>query len=216
MYYCPYYNPDLYREDSTNSYVRVLHASPNAPPVDIYVNNNPVIKNLRFKEFSDYLSLKGGIYNIKVFPAKNNTNLILNKNITVPPKSILTVAAAGNLKDLELLPFIEPKIPIMRNKSMIRFAHLSPDAPAVDITLPDGTILFKNISFKNVSDYISVDPKKYTLQARIANTDKIVLTVPNIILRPNRFYTAYAVGLAMGNPPLELLLPLDGNTYLKV
>lgn len=216
MYYCPYYDPYLYREDSGNSYVRVLHASPNAPPVDIYVNNNPVIKDLRFKEFSDYISLMGGIYNIKVFPTGDKTKPVLNKNITVPPKSIITVAAAGKLENLELLPFIEHKMSIAPNKAMIRFAHLSPDAPALDITLPDGKILFKNISFKNVSDYIPVDPKNYTLQARIANTDKVILTVPNVVLRPNKFYTSYAVGLAGGKPPLQLLLPLDGNTYLKV
>lgn len=216
MFYCPFYDPYMYRDDPGNSYIRILHASPGSPPVDIYVNNNPAVRNLRYREFSDYIPLPGGIYNIKVFPSGNLTSPVINKNITLSPKSAVTVAAVGRLPEIDLISFLEPKMYIPPKKAMIRFAHLSPDAPPVDITLPDGKVIFKNIGFKKISDYIAVSPGNYTLQARISGTDKIVLTVPNVILRPDKFYTAYAVGLAPGNPPLQLLLPLDGNTYLNI
>lgn len=206
----------MYRDDPESSYIRILHASPDSPPVDIYLNNNPVVKNLRYREFSDYIPLPGGMYNVKVFPSGNLTSPVINKNITLPPKSSVTAAVIGKLAEIDLINFVEPKMYIPPKKTMIRFAHLSPDAPPVDITLPDGKVIFKNIGFKNISDYAAVSPGNYTLQTRISGTSQIVLTVPNVILKPNKFYTAYAVGLISGNPPLQLLLPLDGNTYLNI
>ena len=58
-------------------------------------------------------------------------------------------------------------------------------------------------------------PSTYRLQARIAGTDQVILDVPNINLTANRYYTVYAVGLPVGQPPLQVLIPLDGQSYLN-
>ena len=52
----------------------------------------------------------------------------------------------------------------------MRFVHASPDAPAVDITLPDGTAIFSNIAFKEVGDYTPVDAGTYDLEVRPTGT----------------------------------------------
>lgn len=215
--YYPYpaYHNIMQPAPSATSYVRLLHASPNAPAVDVYANDVLIARNLAYRDFTPYLRLRAGNYNIKVYPTGQRTNPVIDTNIMVPPFSIFTVAAIGELPNISLLPIPEPRMPIPLGKLYIRFAHLSPDAPAVDITLPDGTPLFKNVSYKQVTDYIPVDPGTYTLQARIAGTDDVVLTVPNVNLHPNRFYTTYAVGLAQGTPGLQVLIPLDGNSYLR-
>jgi hypothetical protein len=105
-------------------------------------------------------------------------------------------------------------MPIDPNNAMIRFTHLSPNAPAVDITLPDGTILFGNVPFMHLTRYLSVPASNYTLQVRVAGTPTVVLTVPNVVLEPDTFYTVYAVGLVGETPELQALLLLDGNSYL--
>jgi hypothetical protein len=98
-----------------------------------------------------------------------------------------------------------------RRASYVRFVHLSPNAPAVDVTLPDGKKLFSNISFKERSNYISVAPGTYTLQVRPAGSDQVVLSVPGVRLAPGTIYTVYAVGLAGEQPPLDALLAVDGD-----
>ncbi|MDI3411629.1 hypothetical protein QKW52_21435 [Bacillus sonorensis] len=37
----------------------------------------------------------------------------------------------------------------------MRFVHLSPDAPALDLAIKKGPVLFANIPFANASHYIS-------------------------------------------------------------
>ena len=217
-----YYDLDHYAMNYFNqpqpepdSYIRVLHASPDAPPVDIYVNNNLVASNLAYQGFTPYLSLFTGRYNIKVFAAGTRTNPVINTNVNIPPNSIFTVAAVGKLRDISLLPILEPRMRIPSGRLNVRFAHLSPDAPRVDVRLGDGTMLFSNVAFKEVTNYLLVNPGTYTFQVFLAGTNERVLHVPNITLKANRFYTIYAVGLAAGNPPLQVLIPLDGNSYLR-
>lgn len=204
------------RQVAMSSYVRALHASPDAPAVDIYVNNNPVARNVVYREFTPYSPIAGGLYNVKVYPAGTTTNPVINTNVNIPPSSIFTVAITGKLANIGFTLVPEP--PIVRNpgEANIRFVHLSPDAPHVDVILPNGTVLFSDIEYKEISPYISVRPGRYEIQAKVAGTNNVILTVPNINLRPNNIYTIYAVGLASGQPSLQVLIPLDGSTYLPV
>src|SRR5215208_1806650 len=43
-----------------NALVRVVHASPDAPAVDVYVDGNKVLSNVPFFTASDYLPLPAG------------------------------------------------------------------------------------------------------------------------------------------------------------
>ncbi|SDK99681.1 DUF4397 domain-containing protein [Natronincola ferrireducens] len=191
------------------SYIRVFHAVPDAPAVDVYANDCLIVKNISYKHVSHYLSLPAGPTNIKIYPAGSRVNPVLDVNIVVPPMEILTVAAVGTLSTIELLVIEEPKFCAPYYKTNIRFGHLSPNAPTVDITLKDGTVIFSNVSFKDVTDYIRVAPGIYELQVRIAGTNQVVLNLPSVALNPKNFYTIYAVGLVGEMPPLEALLSLD-------
>ena len=173
MFYCPknIYNPySLYRVTPMTSYLRILHASPKSPAVDVYINDMLKFKNLTYKTFTDYIEVISGNYNVKLYAAGSKTMPVLNKNIFVPPEKIYTVAAIGLLPNIDILPIPEPKIDGREDKAYVKFAHLSPNTPAVDIALPDGTILFKNISYKQFTDYIEVSPGTYTLEARPTGT----------------------------------------------
>lgn len=218
MFTCPYLSKfnRQYRKPDPSTYMRVFHASPNAPALDVYVNNTPAFRNLSYRGFSRYVPLPGGgLYNIKVFPAGTRENPVINTNVFIPVGRIYSIAIIGELSNISLLPIEDPRIPITAGKASLRFVHLSPDAPNVDITLPNGTKLFSDVAYKEIENYINVNPGTYTLQARVAGTNNIILTVPNIRLTSNRFYTVYSVGFTSRTPGLQFLIPLDGNSYLQ-
>mgnify|MGYP001578397213 CR=1 FL=1 len=225
MFYCPknYANPyslyranPMYRVQPMNSYFRILHASPKSPAVDVYINDMLKFKNLTYGAFTDYIEVMTGNYTVKLYDTGTKTTPVLNKNIFVPPEKIYTVAVIGLLPNIELLPVPEPKVINPSNNAYIKFAHLSPNLGAVDVALADGKILFKNINYKQFTDYIEVPVGTYTLEVRPTGTKTIALYVPNINLKPNRFYTVYAVGLANDRPGLQALIPLDGSSYLDL
>ncbi|MGO5076091.1 DUF4397 domain-containing protein [Clostridium sporogenes] len=208
-------NKVKFRKSDEKSHVRILHASPDAPAVDIYINDNLISKGLSYKGFTEYMPLISTVYNIKVFPTGKKDVPVINKNFFIPPNSIYTIAATGLLKDIALFPILDKKLDNKDpNKAYVRFVHLSPNAPKVDFYMNSKEI-FNNIGYKNITDYSSVDPKNYTITLRLANTENTVLTSPNANLKANKYYTVYAVGLANGKPPLQVLIPLDGNSYIK-
>jgi hypothetical protein len=209
MFYCPYYNQmtdDFYRAQQMNSYIRVFHASPNAPAVDVYANGNLLVKDLSYKEVSQYLPVPAGTYNIKVYPSGNMMNPVISTNVSIPENSVFNVAAIGTLPNISLYPIPEPLMGEKFGRPCVRFVHLSPNAPAVDIRLADGTMVFNNVSYKGITDYACVPAGTYNLKVNIAGTGNTVLTVPNVRLDSNTYYTIYAVGLAGKSPPLEAVL----------
>ncbi len=206
------YNNNTYdQRKMSTGHVRVIHAVPDAPNVDIYANDKRIASNLAFGKYTDYLSVPEGDYKISLYVAGTKDSPVLTDTLTVEKDSKLTVAAVGNLKDIELRAITDANQAKKAGKAMIRFLHLSPNAPAVDITLPDGTVIFSNIPFENITSYIDVLPMNYTLQVRAAGTDDVVLTVPNVNLDADKYYTVYAIGLAGGKPELQALLIQDGK-----
>jgi hypothetical protein len=100
-------------------------------------------------------------------------------------------------------------------RAYVRFVHLSPNAPNVDVST-GGNKVFSNVGYKKATDYVEVKPGVYNFNVTVSENGQNVLTVPNTRLLPNRIYSIYAVGLAGSSPPLQVLIPLDGNTYLEV
>lgn len=202
------------RQPVTPSHIRLLHASPNTPAVDIYANGSPLARNLSYRGFTEYLAIPSGTYNIVVFRVGQTTNPVLSTNITIPGGSIFTVAAIGLLPNMALLPIEEPRTIIPAGKLMLRFVHLSPNSPNVNLEIQPGGMSLRNVPYRGITQYIPINPATYTFNLIATDTEQRVLYVPNIRLQAGRFYTIYAIGLAAGIPPLQVLIPLDGNTYI--
>lgn len=185
--------------------VRVLHASPDAPKVDIYVNGNKTFENITYYQISPYLDVPAGSYRVEVYPAGQTTNPVLSENVEVRSGRNYTVAAAGQLANLQLVPIMDTTN-IPSNKVKVRFWHLSPNAPAVDIAVQGGDVLFSNVSFTEAAKYFEVDPGRVTLEVRVAGTNDVVLTLRDINLAANEAYTITAFGLVDGTPRLEALI----------
>ena len=192
-------------------YVRILHAVPDAPNVDVYANDTLLVQNLAYGKNTGYMMVPAGTYQVTIYATGTKANPVLSKMLTVGRNDVVTAAAAGMLQSIELLAIPDADIQSVSNKALVRFIHLSPNAPAVDITLPDGMILFSNVAFKHMTDYIPVNQMTYTLQVRVAGTDQVVLTVPGVSVRNNNYYSVYAIGLVGKNPALQALLLEDGD-----
>ena len=200
---------DCFEIKNNSSLVRVFHAAPHAPNVDVYVNDQMVFSNLAFGDFTRYVYLDEGEYNVSVYLAGQKDRPVINQMVDVPSQQIFTIAATGNLDNLGLLviPDKVSKSP-SQNYSSVRVIHLSPNAPGVDI-LVDGDTLFEDISFGEGTDYVDLNPGTYNVNV-VLNTDKSVVLPLKVTLNPDKIYTIYIIG----NPPtLQAVQVVDGNTY---
>ncbi|WP_027119088.1 DUF4397 domain-containing protein [Natronorubrum tibetense] len=55
--------------EAGSAFVRVAHFSPDAPAVDIYADDAPLVENVSFGDVSDYLAVPAGEYTLSIRPA---------------------------------------------------------------------------------------------------------------------------------------------------
>ncbi|SER73686.1 DUF4397 domain-containing protein [Salipaludibacillus aurantiacus] len=190
-----------------NAMVRIVHASPDAPAVDIAVNGDVVVENLDFKTPTDYLELPEGTHTVEIFPAGDLETAVLTKDLSVEGGQAYTVAAIDRLENLQL-KVIEDETAATEGMTWVRAGHLSPDAPSVDITA-NGEVLFASASFPSVTDYAEVSPMTADLEVRVAGTEDAVLELPQTQLEADTLYTVLAVGLVEGEPGLDAIVLAD-------
>lgn len=193
--------------------VRVVHASPDAPAVDVLVNDAVAFSNAPFKGITDYAALNPATYNVKVVPTGATEPVVIGADLTLEARDY-TVVAVGRLADIEPLVLVDNNSAPAAGKAHVRFVHASPDAPAVDIAVKGGPVLFSNIAFKGVGDYLPVDAGTYDLEVRLAGTDTVALSVPGVALNNGTVYTIFAMGLAGGTPALQAVPSADAAPTL--
>lgn len=187
--------------------VRAVHASPDAPNVDILVNDGLAFGNVPFPVVSDYASLPGGTYNVKV-QAIGGGPVVIDADLTLDDGVDYTVAATDLLANITPVVFVDDNT-ISPGQARVRFLHLSPDAPAVDIALAGGgPNLFTDVAFQSSGGYITVAPGTYDLDVNVAMGGPTALSVPGLTLEADTVYTVYAVGL-VGDGSLAAIASID-------
>lgn len=198
---------------SSDARLRVLHASPDAPAVDVYLDGAEEISDLEFDDITDYVTVPAGTHNVQVFPASVNGtgDPVIEADVTLASGTDYTVAAVGFLASIEPLVLVDDNSDPAAGQAKLRFVHASPDAPAVDIYADGAGVVVPNAAFKDASGYLGLDAATYDLEVRAAGTETVALDLPGITLEAGKTYTAFAVGLLSGTPALNAKLTVDAT-----
>jgi hypothetical protein len=175
--------------------VRVVHASPDAPAVDVWVNGKKTLSDVPFFTASGYLDLPAGSYDILVVPAgKTEPAVIDAKGVKVEGGKAYTIAAVGKLANIKAAIFVDNLTAPAAGKAHVRVIHASPDAPAVDVKVANGPTLIPGLAFPTASDYLPVDAGSYDLQVTPAGQSAVVLDLKGTKLEAGKIYDVFAVG----------------------
>lgn len=182
---------------ASKSNVMVIHSSPNAPAVDLLVDNQLAGTNLTFPNNTGYLEVNSGSRNTKVNVTGTNTTVI-EANLSLVQNTAYSVFAVDSVSKIGAVVLTDDLSTPATGKAHVRFVHLSPDAPAVDITLANGTVVFPNRAFKEFTAFTPLDAGTYNLQVRVAGTSTVALDLPGITLQAGKIYTVFAKGFLTG------------------
>ena len=180
--------------DAHTAKLRVVHASPDAPAVDVYVNGDLTLEEVPFKTDSGYLDVPAGTHDVEVFAAGTEYaegTGVLQADLTVEAGKAYTVAAANLLESLEFV-VAEDSMEVTEGMTKIRVGHLSPDAPAVDVGVIGGDALFSGAEFPGITDYAELDPGTYDLEIRLPDGTQ-VLPLEGTELAADTVYSVFAV-----------------------
>ncbi len=186
--------------------VTVVHASPDAPNVDVYVDGTLAISNLGYGWYFGPLPVPAGDHQIQVTASGQAPDTaVIDATVTLESGMAYQVAATGLLA--EITPQIYPVdvSAIAEGNARVRVVHTSPDAPAVDVAVTGGDVLIPNLTFPNASDYLEVPAGTYDLEVRPAGSTDVALALPGVALEANTVYDVYAIG-QLGNGSLTALV----------
>jgi hypothetical protein len=190
------------------SRVRVVHASPDAPAVDVYVDDAKALTAVPYKGSSDYLPVPAGEHNVKVFATGANpasATPVIDADATLGANKDYTIVAVGLLADIQPAVFEDNNAAPAEGNAHVRVIHASPDAPAVEIAVAGGPVLFSNLEFPDGAGPSPVAAGTYDLEVRAAGTTTAALAIPDVQVQAGKIYTVLAVGLLNGEPALEAL-----------
>jgi hypothetical protein len=182
---------------TSTAHVMAIHASPDAPAVDLLVDGTVAGSGLAFPNNTPYLSVAAGTRNVKVNVAGTSTSVI-NADVPVTAGANYSVFATGPVASLGALVIADDLTTPAAGMAHVRFVHLSPDAPAVDVAVTGGPVIFANKAFKEYSAFTPVAAGTYNLEVRPAGSATVVLSLPGITLQAGKIYTVFAKGFLSG------------------
>lgn len=191
--------------------LRVVHASPDAPGVDVCANGTVAFSNATFPAGTGYATVTAGTQALRVLPSGTpcDGDSVIAAEVLLEADTDTTVAAIDTLDNIRPLVLTDDNSAPNAGEARVRFVHLSPDAPEVDIALQGGAVLFDDIEFEENGGYISVAAGEYTLEVQTADNETTVLTLDPITVEDGGVYTVFAVGLLNGEPALDVLITVD-------
>ncbi len=207
--------PALDASIPTTAQVRILHGSPDAPPIDIVVNGARVFGNLPFGLSSPYLTVPVGENLIQVIPSGGSLEespVVLEATLPFEGDTRTTVVASNVLDAIEA-NVIADDTKLDKKGAKIRVGHLSADAPNVDIAADGSAVkdaILADVPYQTVSDYLTVKPGKLDLEVRVAGSEDVALDIPAVKLAKNTNYSAYAIGSA-ADGTLQVVLLTDAS-----
>jgi hypothetical protein len=204
--------------DSTSTaYLRVLHASPDAPNVDINLDGKDVLTDVAYKAASSYLPVKPGSHVIKVFPT-GTTNAVITANVTLVKNTYTTVAAVNFVANIEGKVITDDNTPPTSGNVKVRLIHFSPSAGTVDIyvTAPGADIstmtpTLSAVPFLAVSDYISTAAGTYEVRITLTGTKEVVIDSGTLTLAAGQIRTGVALDNPGAQPPFTAIVLNDLN-----
>lgn len=182
------------QEDKTYANVLVAHASPDAPGVDLLVDGSKQNSAaLNFPNNTGYLKVESGARNIKVNVSGTSTTVI-NADLILDANKNYSVFAVDSVSKISAVVVADDLTAPASGKAHVRFIHLSPNAPAVDVALDGGAVVFGNKAFKESTAFTPLDAGSYDLEVREAGTSTVALDLDPITLQAGKIYTVFAKG----------------------
>ena len=142
--------------------------------------------------------MEAGTRNIKINVA-GTTTTVINADLPLTADEAYSVFAVDSVSKISAVVFEDDLTPPAAGKAHVRFIHLSPDAPAVDIAVASsGAVVFGDVAFKEGTAFSPLDAGTYNLDVRVAGTSTVALVLPAITLEAGKIYTVFARGFLGG------------------
>jgi hypothetical protein len=203
--------------DSSHAMLRVVHASPDAPNVDVLANGHKVLSNVAYATASGYLKVDAGSEKIEVRATGTSTDAI-NASVSLAKNTDTTVLAAGLVVNIAPIVLTDDNTAPASGQIKLRLVHASPgagnvdiyvEAPGTDITTVGPTL--SNVAFGTASSYLAVPAGSYEVYITPTGTKLVAIDSGSLAISAGAIRTAIALDAPGGGAPFSAIVLNDLN-----
>jgi hypothetical protein len=202
--------------------VRIIHTSPNTPPIEIKLNETAQFTNVEYKQITDYKEINAGNYTLSIFTAA------INHTIYEHPMQLIggytyTLYVEGLASSLQVQQGIDYVPPM---NGYVRFFHTSANTASVDLVV-DWVMnnAYRNIGFMGASSYQPYLAGEHDLRVLPTDQKTPVLSEQKMTLATGSWNSVLFLGLSAAENQTSTLetmvipdasqLPADGDVLIR-
>lgn len=187
--------------------VRALNAMPGSEALDVFLDNSKLnfdnmVGEDEFFAYTDTIPYKNAWPNNRVVSVVDpddypDARPLLQQTVNFIPGKFYSLYVVGH-DAMELVLAEDDLTPPEDGEAKVRFIHLAPDAPALDVEISSGAgepLMFENKSFKGYSGFMPVESGKACTVSFIDDRTGDVLHTFEFSPENGTVYTVWAKGL---------------------
>jgi hypothetical protein len=230
---CDSDNDNLQEPEAEFFSLQVLHGSPDAPPVNVFVDGAEVLSGVDYKQGSALIELEARDlpYEIRVdgiLPTGTAT-VIGPAEIDFEANNVYTVAAVNGVADIEPVIVSQPNTPASAGSARIFVIHGTAGAgedfslpvdvyvdPYTDPNAELGSSVPFTFDFRETIGPAELAPGDYQIRVALAGTDTVVYDSGRVTLVGGDDLTLTAVPNTNGGPAAVTLVGLTGSGSVEL
>lgn len=199
--------------------VRLVHASPDGPALDIYLDEGqaPLRSGVRFFTASEYITLPAGTHRFRFARAGEPASAaLIDRTDVLEAGRAYAIAAINPAASIAGKLFPDDLTPPARGNGRLRVYHLSPDTQPLGLRIRGGPVLVTSLAYPNASGYLERPAGAADLQLTVANSPNLaLLTLEDFPVEQGYISSIFVVGFftpPSGQPGLRAetrMTPVD-------
>jgi Domain of unknown function (DUF4397) len=181
---------------ATQSCLRIVNAAINGGPVDVYVGDTAIAQKLAYSQATDYVAVPSGAQRLRVVAAGGALDQApVDMTQTLSAGSAYQLTVMG-LTTTDVAPWLSGVAvdPLAGDQARVRVVHASADTGPIDVSLAGGPTPFAAIPLGSQSGYVIFGVGTVRFQLRLSGTQTLLLTTPDIAIKPGMNYDLYVIG----------------------
>jgi hypothetical protein len=198
-------------DDDITARLRVVHLSPDAAAIDVFVGETREFSNVAFAVPTPYQDVPTGDQTIR-FVATGDTTTIGSSSEELELSESYTVLATGFAESVTPLLLSDTTDAPAEGEIRLRLVHASPSTGAIDVYVGDPTDdistvtpTLSNVAFGDVSNYLTLDEGTYRIRLTAVGDTEAVID-EELTLSSGAVRTVIARDATGGGIPAEVVV----------
>jgi hypothetical protein len=172
------------------SQIRVMHDSPDAPNVDVFIDGTRAFENVPYSTTTDYQPIAPGKHHIEITATgKSAGDSLANLDVDLSHNKPYTVIALGKLDSIKAQLLADTgKVP-QQGHARVRIIDAAADMDPFDVYPSGSTIPVLTDQYFGSADYVNIPAGTYSFTLTPAGSTETTLTSQQLKFEPGWVYS---------------------------